>query len=153
MLNKNPKAAFGSNMALDAPDEECEICTELGIIHQYENEANVDRVSLAYKHVLDDIERGKERSGQRFCNYLSTPPIEFLRTQCENVVDENGRKYSVSGLIDDLLFYTIADPKRWYKFMDEYYKDINEFDDDIDEPDERDEDEYEDDLDLFGEED
>ncbi|KLK88492.1 hypothetical protein SZ63_05615 [Methanoculleus sediminis] len=151
MLNKNIKAAFGSHMALEAPDEECERCTKMGIIHQYEDEANVDRVSQAYRQVINEIERGKERSGQRFCNYLSTPPIEFLKTQCENVIDEKGRKYSVSGLIDDLLFYMITDPNRWYTFMDEYYMDIDEFDDDIDEFDELDEDE--DDLDLFDEED
>ena len=118
MEDKIPVAADGSGGTSPMRDRGCTCIEALESVSKSDTDGDPNDEFVTYLIGQDGLACDEKQTSKWYCSRLPSSSAEFMQKQCEDIVDENGREYTVSALVNDLMLYMVTNPSRWSEFME-----------------------------------
>jgi len=133
MENNNIAAVNSNKGAPPAHDRGCTCIEALESLSKSDTHNDPDEDLVTY-HSTGDTGTACEgtQADKWYCNRLPRSSAEFMHRKCEDIIDENGREYTVGALLNDLLLYMITSPNRWSEFMEASFSGPDTIEDEAD---------------------
>lgn len=132
MVDKIPVAADGSEDTSPTRDRGCTCIEALESVSNLNMGGDSNDEFVTYQIGQDGLACDEKQVGKWYCSRLPRSSAEFMQKQCEDIVDENGREYTVSALVNDLMLYMVTNPNRWSEFMESCFTGPGNIDDTAD---------------------
>lgn len=129
MEDKISVAADGSEDTPPTHDRGCGCIEALENVSKLDMDGDSNDEFVTYQIGQDGLACDEKQTGKWYCSRLPRSSAEFMQKQCEDIVDENGREYTVSALVNDLMLYMVTNPNRWSEFMESCFTSPRNIDD------------------------